>query len=126
VETGEKMNDIAIDYVKKLFGKEVKLDDPLAEETRKLERQVDFEQRILENKIKLKTLKSISDYDLDRAFEDGGINEYVQSLMKLKVANHVKANAWKIVDEALDDLENDYGLTTSIRQSVIKKIKDAF
>jgi hypothetical protein len=133
------MNDIGADFVKKLFGKKVK---PYPEQNitiktsgnlnrdlepyEKLQREVDKEQSIVENKIKLKALKSITAEELDKAFKNLKIDEIITSTLSLKVAESVRKQSDAIVREALEDLEESFEIKRAIKTKVVNIIKNAF
>jgi len=131
------MTDIAKEFIKKVFGNDNKQSINEAKYTlfktnkdlkphEKLQQQVNIEESILKNKIKLKALKSITDEELSKAFGDLNVEEYISSIMTLKVAESVKRQSQRIVNEALEDLEDNYTIKTAIKNSVVYKIKQAF
>jgi len=136
------MNDIAVDFINKIFGKKAGGNNSIiingqkvqtngqlsanAEPYQKLQRAVDIEQSIIENKIKLKALKTITDDDLDKAFKDLKIDEIITSTLLVKIAESVKKQAYYIVDEALEDLEDNYEIKRAIKNKVVNTITGAF
>lgn len=120
------MSDIAMDFLRKILRKEVKLHNPLAEEAIQLKEKVTFEEEILANKIKLKTITSITSAHIDEAFNESELDEYIKTIILTKIAAQIKNQAYYIVNTALDDLDDDYEVTSNIRSSIISKIKGIF
>jgi len=141
------MTDLAKEFIKKMFnmnsnntstitidGTTIKTDsngrilDPnkVLKPHKKLQMEVDIEEEIVRNKIKLKALKSITDEDLSKAFGELNVDEYISSIMTLKVIQTVKNQSHLIVSEALEDLEDNYKIKNAIKNNVIKKIENAF
>jgi hypothetical protein len=132
------MTDIAKEFIKKVFGNDIGIKsstegkhrlfkpDKLLEPHEKLQHEVNIEQSILKNKIKLKALKSITDEDLNKAFGDLNVDEYISSIITLKVAETVKRKSHMIVSEALEDLDENYAIKNAIKNNVVYKIKEAF
>lgn len=140
------MNDIATDFIKKMFGKVVTNNESTItvngttirtsgnivgnlknlKPHEKLQKEVDIEQSIIENKIKLKALKSITDGELDKAFKELKIDEIIIATLSLKIAESMKRNANRIVVEALDDIEDNFEIKRAIKASVVATIKNAF
>jgi hypothetical protein len=63
---------------------------------------------------------------LDQKFEEFNMDIYISSIIQEKVANWIKSKAYRMVSEALEDLEEDGRVLRPIRESVIQKIKNAF
>jgi len=63
---------------------------------------------------------------LSKAFGDLNVDEYISSIMTLKVVQSIKNQSHRIVAEALEDLEDNYEIKRAIYANVIAKIKDAF
>jgi len=141
------MTDIAKEFIKKIFnidknnsstitinGKTIETNskgkilniDKILNPHEKLQAKVDIEEQTLKNKIKLKALKSVTNEDLNKAFEELNIEEYISSIITLRVAESVKSQSYRIVAEALEDLEDTYEIKRAIKTSVINKIQNAF
>jgi len=141
------MTDLGKEFIKKMFnmdsdnsstitinGTTIKTDskgkilDPkkVLKPHEKLQQEVEIEEAIVKNKIKLKALKSITDEDLSKAFGELNVDEYISSIMTLKVIQSVKNQSHLIVSEALEDLEDNYKIKNAIKDNVIKKIENAF
>jgi len=118
------MTDIGKEFINKIFGKVVET-NPVNIEYNNLKKEVDIEEAIISNKIKLKALKSITDSVLDEAFENNDLNEFISSTIYIKIAENIKKQAFNIVDAALEDLEDDYSLTNNIRTEVKYLIKNS-
>ena len=136
------MTDIAKEFIKKVFGNDnqstvtingttIKTGEKLSsfKESKpheKLQREVEIEESIVKNKIKLKALKSITDEDLSKAFGELNVDEYISSIMTLKVVESIKRQSHMIVNEALEDLSDNYIIKNAIKVNVVNKIKEAF
>jgi len=126
------MTDLAKEFIKKIFNSDnnnnIKYDytKKVLEPHEKLQREVGIQQEIVKNKIKLKALKSITDEDLSKAFGELNVDEYISSIMTLKVVESIKRQSHVIVSEALEDLCDNYDIKISIKNNVIAKIKEAF
>jgi len=141
------MTDIAKEFIKKIFntdsnnnstitinGTTIKTDskgkilDPkkVLKPHEKLQQEVEIEEAIVKNKIKLKALKSITDEDLSKAFGDLNVDQYISSIMTLKVVESIKRQSHMIVNEALEDLSDNYIIKNAIKVNVVNKIKEAF
>ena len=88
--------------------------------------KVAAQERVVENTLKLKALKSLTQEQLDKKFEEFVMDDYIASIFQEKVANWIKSKAYRMVSEALEDLDEDGRVLRPIRDSVIQKIKDAF
>jgi len=126
------MTDLAKEFIKKIFNSDnnnnIKYDytKKVLEPHEKLQREVGIQQEIVKNKIKLKALKSITDEDLSKAFGELNVDEYISSIMTLKVVESIKRQSHVIVSEALEDLCDNYDIKIAIKNNVIAKIKEAF
>jgi len=141
------MTDLGKEFIKKMFnmdsdnsstitinGTTIKTDskgkilDPkkVLKPHEKLQQEVEIEEAIVKNKIKLKALKSITDEDLSKAFGDLNVDQYISSIMTLKVVESIKRQSHMIVNEALEDLSDNYIIKNAIKVNVVNKIKEAF
>jgi len=133
------MNDVGKEFVKKIFGEmfhtpedsdntiiKTNIKSKVSYSEDKLQQQINNEEAIITNKIKLKAIKSITDSMLDKAFNEANLDEYIKSIIQLKVTEKIKYKAYYIVDEALEDIENNFEIKRTIRTSIIEKIKSAF
>ncbi|RLD65129.1 MAG: hypothetical protein DRI84_07415 [Bacteroidetes bacterium] len=119
------MSSIVSDMIKNILNKK-KPESKLQKHANKVEEELYLKEQVIENKIKLKTINKLSEEDLDKAFNDLNLDEFIQSTLQLKISQYVKAKAYTIVDCALDEIEYDSMLQRSIKQYVIGKVKNTF
>jgi len=128
------MTDVAMDFIKKVLGKRAKkvveakaakVGEAQVKHVAQLQTHLDLKERVVENKIRLRTLESITEEKLDEAFSSSDMDKYITSLIQVQIAEEVRTQAHYIVSEALRDLEDNISVKQSIRSSVIQQIRDA-
>lgn len=80
---------------------------------------------IVEKRIREKFDKILSDDLIEEALNEANLREYIKTLLRSKIKYQVERQAFSIVSEALEDLDEDYDITNAIRQGTIKRIKAA-
>ncbi len=81
---------------------------------------------VVEKRIRTKIDNIINQDLIDEALNEVDLGSYIKEVFGRKIKVYIDSNARGIVYEALDDLDEDYGVKLAIRTSTINKIKRAF
>ena len=81
---------------------------------------------ILKTRIEVALSKIFTDDMIEQAIQMANVEEIAKEKIGKAIKTRVERDASEIVDEALGDLEDNYEITSEVRNFVTNKLKNAF